>query len=141
MSGIITADQFTYTFPPLKGTSRHVTILQGAVTSCYELGCFFGALFAMKYGEKYGRRPMIILGSFIFMIGAIVSVFPYRGHWSLGHFVIARVVTGLGNGLNTATIPIYQSETAKPEVRGRLVNTSGSTIAVDSHSHCKFFSV
>ncbi|GMG34753.1 unnamed protein product [Ambrosiozyma monospora] len=130
MSGIITAKQFTYTFPALAGSSRHVTILQGAVTSCYELGCFFGALFAMRFGEKYGRRPMIITGSLIFMLGALVSVFPYRGHWSLGHFVIARVVTGLGNGLNTATIPIYQSETSKPEVRGRLVNTSGSTIAV-----------
>lgn len=130
MSGIITADQFTETFPAVKGTGRHATVIQGAVTSCYEIGCFFGALTAMWIGERYGRRPMIMAGGSILMIGVFISIFPFKGHWALGHFVISRVITGIGNGFDTATIPMYQSELSRPDNRGRLVNLEGSVIAV-----------
>lgn len=130
MSGIITAPQFVETFPPVGGESHHATVIQGAVTSCYEIGCFFGALLAMYMGGKFGRKLLIILGSFIIIIGTFISIFPFRGHWALGHFVIARVVTGFGNGFNTATIPIYQSELSDPRNRGKLVNLEGSFVAV-----------
>ena len=130
MAGIITAPQFVETFPPVGGESHHATVVQGAVTSCYELGCFFGALLAMYLGPKLGRKPLIIMGSFIIIIGTFISIFPFSGHWALGHFVIARVVTGFGNGFNTATIPIYQSELSDPRNRGKLVNLEGSFVAV-----------
>lgn len=130
MAGIITAPQFVETFPAVGGESHHATVVQGAVTSCYELGCFFGALSAMYLGDKYGRKNLIIVGSIIIIIGTFISIFPFKGHWALGHFVIARVVTGIGNGFNTATIPIYQSELSDPKYRGRLVNLEGSFVAV-----------
>ncbi|CCH43321.1 Sugar transporter [Wickerhamomyces ciferrii] len=126
MSGLITGPQFNYEFP---ATKDHA-VNQGAVTACYEIGCFFGALFAMLRGDKIGRRPLIILGAFIIIIGTIISVTPYRHAWGTGQFVIGRVVTGLGNGLNTATIPVWQSEMSKPEKRGMLVNLEGSVIAI-----------
>ncbi|ODV84200.1 hypothetical protein CANARDRAFT_8877 [[Candida] arabinofermentans NRRL YB-2248] len=129
MSGIITADQFIKVFPAVGGNSHHATVVQGAVTSCYEIGCFFGALFAMWRGERIGRRPLVIAGCIIMIIGTLISIFPFKGHWALGHFVIARTMTGVGNGLNTATIPVWQSEMSKPENRGRLVNLEGSIIA------------
>jgi hypothetical protein len=47
MSGIISGEQFTKEFPPLdipdnasQSYSAHVSVLRGAVTACYELGCF-----------------------------------------------------------------------------------------------------
>ncbi|KAG7741197.1 hypothetical protein KL931_001838 [Ogataea haglerorum] len=130
MSGIITAPQFQDEFPAVSGNSRHATVIQGIVTACYEIGCFFGALFAMIWGERLGRRSVIILGAVIIIIGTFVSIFPFKPHWQLGHFIIARSVTGIGNGMNTATIPVWQSEHSKPENRGRLVNLEGSVIAV-----------
>ena len=130
MAGIITAPQFVETFPAVGGESHHATVVQGAVTSCYELGCFFGALAAMYLGDKYGRKPLIITGAIIIIIGTFISIFPFKNHWALGHFVIARVVTGIGNGFNTATIPIYQAELSDPKYRGRLVNLEGSFVAV-----------
>lgn len=130
MSGIITAPQFIETFPPVGGGTHHATVVQGAVTSCYELGCFFGALIAMWLGGKLGRKLLIIIGSIIIIIGTFISIFPFKGHWALGHFIIARVITGFGNGFNTATIPIYQSELSDPKYRGRLVNLEGSFVAV-----------
>jgi MFS family permease len=35
--------------------------------------------------------------------------------------IVGRIVAGIGNGLNTTAIPIWQVETAKPSHRGRLI--------------------
>jgi MFS family permease len=37
-------------------------------------------------------------------------------------------VTGVGNGMNTSTIPVWQSETAPPKIRGFLVLFEGALI-------------
>lgn len=126
MSGLITAEPFGREFPPVVGNGT----IQGAVTSCYELGCFFGALFALFKGDSFGRRPLIIFGSLIIILGTIISVTCFHPHWALGQFVVGRVITGIGNGLNTATIPVWQSEMSRAENRGRLVNLEGAVVAV-----------
>lgn len=126
MSGLVSAEQFNWEFPATKDNS----LIQGAVTASYELGCFFGALFALFFGEKLGRRTMILIGAIIFIVGVVVSVTPFRPYWPLGQFVVGRVITGLGNGMNTATIPVWQSEMSRPENRGRLILLEGSAIAV-----------
>lgn len=130
MSGIITSHQFVDTFPAVGGESHHATVIQGAVTSCYELGCFFGALGVLSTGTRFGRRPLIMLGSMIIILGTFISIFPFAGHWPLGQFVIARTMTGVGNGINTVNIPMYQSELSLPRNRGFLVNLEGSFVAV-----------
>ncbi|EHN02915.1 Stl1p [Saccharomyces cerevisiae x Saccharomyces kudriavzevii VIN7] len=132
MASLITGKQFNYEFPATKENGehdRHATVVQGATTSCYELGCFAGSLFVMFYGEKIGRKPLILMGSIITIIGATISTCAFRDYWALGQFIIGRVVTGIGTGLNTSTIPVWQSEMSKAENRGLLVNLEGSTIA------------
>lgn len=130
MSGLITGSQFNQEFPPTSGEDTHATVIQGAVTACYEIGCFFGALFALFSGDKLGRRPLVILGASIIIVGTVISVAAFGPHWGLGQFVVGRVITGIGNGMNTATIPVWQSEMSRAENRGRLVNLEGSIIAV-----------
>jgi sugar porter (SP) family MFS transporter len=130
MSGIITGEKFNEEFPATAGTSHYTVVIQGAVTSCYELGCFVGALFAMFRGEKIGRRPLVLIGAIIITIGTTITCSAMGPHWGLGQFVVGRVITGVGNGMNTATIPVWQSEMSKPENRGRLVNLEGAIIAV-----------
>lgn len=132
MASLITGTQFNYEFPATKqngDNDTHATVVQGATTSCYELGCFVGSLFVMFWGEKLGRKPLIIMGSIITIVGATISTTAFRGYWSLGQFIVGRVITGLGTGLNTSTIPVWQSEMSEPENRGLLVNLEGSTIA------------
>lgn len=130
MSGIITGEQFNYEFPATGGSSHHATVVQGAVVSCYEIGCFFGAIFALFRGEKMGRIPVLMIGSVIIIIGTVISVTAFRDSWGLGHFVIGRVITGIGNGMNTATIPVWQSELSRAENRGRLVTLEGAVVAL-----------
>jgi MFS family permease len=35
--------------------------------------------------------------------------------------IVGRVVAGIGNGMNTIAIPIWQAETAQPKDRGKLI--------------------
>lgn len=36
--------------------------------------------------------------------------------------VVGRVISGISVGLSSAVVPIYQSEIAAPEIRGRMVS-------------------
>ena len=57
---------------------------------------FFGALFVLFQGDKFGRKPMIIVRPFIMAIGTAISVASFGPHWGLGEFVLGRVITGIG---------------------------------------------
>ncbi|KAJ5852583.1 Major facilitator superfamily domain general substrate transporter [Penicillium soppii] len=130
MSGIISGTQFTKEFPPLAGDSEHVAVLRGAVTACYELGCFFGAIFTLMYGQKIGRTPLLVAGGLLMVLGTVISTAAFGPHWGLGQFVVGRVISGLGNGMDTATIPVWQSECSRAHNRGFLVCFEGAIIAV-----------
>ncbi|KAL2833854.1 general substrate transporter [Aspergillus cavernicola] len=137
MSGLIAGDEFVDAFHALEmpdpytdAEYRHINVLRGGVTSCYEIGCFFGALFSMFYGERLGRTRVIFAGASILILGAVISTVSFGPHWGLGQFVIGRVISGVGNGLNTATIPVWQSECSAAHNRGLLVCFEGAIIAV-----------
>ncbi|KAL5360595.1 general substrate transporter [Aspergillus floccosus] len=137
MSGLIAGDEFTKSFGTLAmpenpddATYRHINVIRGAVTACYEIGCFFGALFSMFYGEKIGRTRIIFAGALVLIIGAVISTASFGPQWGLGQFVVGRVISGLGNGMNTATIPVWQSECSSAHNRGLLVCFEGAMIAV-----------
>lgn len=133
MAGIISGPKFNEEFPATKEGATHkrtAAANQAAVTACYELGCFVGSVFTMFFGERIGRKPLIIMGSLITIAGATISTVSFGHHWGLGQFVVGRVITGAGTGLNTSSIPVWQSEMSKPESRGRMINLDGSTIAL-----------
>lgn len=111
-------------------TKHMQSVYEGAVTACYEIGCFFGSLFVLAVGNKTGRKPLIVLGCFIIIVGGIISSAAFNDKWGFGQFIIGRVTCGVGNGMNTATIPVWQSEVSRPEIRGRLVNLEGSVVAL-----------
>ncbi|MCH0629168.1 sugar porter family MFS transporter [Kocuria palustris] len=133
MSGIITAPQFARDFPGVVATRKedeyHATIVQGATTACYEIGCLVGAIWVLAFGERVGRRPIVLIGCFIIVIGTVITITAIPHKWPLGHFIVGRSITGIGNGMNTATVPVWQSEMSKPKNRGKLVNLEGSVVA------------
>jgi len=125
MSGIISARPFNNDFPETKDNSTW----QGFVTAIYEVGCLFGAIFALSFGDRLGRRRAIILGGLVMIIGVIIQVSAVPGHNATAQFIIGRTIMGLGNGLNTATIPTYQAECSRTSNRGLLICIEGGIIA------------
>lgn len=102
MSGLLTGDAFTAQFPEIntnEGADGSAS-LQGTVVAIYEIGCFFGSLLALVFGEKIGRKRTIMLGSLVLCVGGALQASAY----SIAHLIVGRIVAGLGNGLNTSTI-------------------------------------
>jgi MFS family permease len=104
MSGIITAPAFNAMFEATKDNST----MQGLVTAIYEIGCLAGAMFILSVGDILGRRRAIILGAVIMLLGVIIQVTSMPGATPLAQLIVGRVVMGVGNGVNTSTIPTYQ---------------------------------
>ncbi|KAK8117870.1 sugar transporter [Apiospora kogelbergensis] len=125
MSGIISAPAFNDMFE----ATRHNPTMQGFVTAIYEIGCLAGAVFMLAFGDLLGRRKGIILGGIVMIIGVVIQVTAVAGATPLAQFIVGRVVTGVGNGLNTSTIPTYQAECSKTTNRGLLICIEGGIIA------------
>ncbi|KAK7059217.1 sugar transporter-like protein [Paramarasmius palmivorus] len=132
MSGIISAPQFYRVFPDLNPEivgDKHSSTMQAFYTAIYEVGCLAGASFALFFGNKLGRRKNIGIGAFFVIIGAIIQITAIPGFKAGHQFVIGRIVTGFGNGLNTATVPSWQAECSKSHNRGLHICIEASMIA------------
>lgn len=128
MSGIITGTDFNNYFPQTKGDATW----QAFVTAIYELGCLAGALFQLAFADKIGRRRAIILGAVIMIVGVAIQVSSIKGANAMAQFIIGRTITGVGNGINTSTIPTYQAECSRTSNRGLLICIEGGIIAFGS---------
>lgn len=53
------------------------------------------------------------------LVGATLQASAF----SISHLIIGRVITGLGTGIDSSTVPMYQSELCEKEHRGRLIST------------------
>ncbi|EON66338.1 hypothetical protein W97_05731, partial [Coniosporium apollinis CBS 100218] len=115
MSGLLTGSSFKRQFPEIDTQNGGSSSLQGTVVAIYEIGCFFGAIFAFLFGERLGRRWSIILACLVLSVGAIIQATAY----GIPQMIVGRTVAGPGNGLNTATIPVWHSELMKPTLRDR----------------------
>lgn len=106
MSGIITAPAFNDVFTATKDNPE----MQGLVTAIYEIGCLIGAMGILAVGDLLGRRRAIIIGALIMLVGVIIQITAMSGSLPLAQLIVGRVVMGVGNGMNTSTIPTYQGE-------------------------------
>ncbi|WAO87561.1 MFS domain-containing protein [Fusarium falciforme] len=113
-SGVVVTKDFLE-LHNLVGPSK--TNLLATVTAIYDIGCFVGALIAFTIGERLGRKKAIIMGTVIMSVGTLIKCTSY----SLAQMFVGRIVLGIGNGINTATAPIWQTETAQAKWRGKLV--------------------
>ncbi|KAL6238235.1 hypothetical protein BDW75DRAFT_237539 [Aspergillus navahoensis] len=126
MSGIISDEAFNNVFTATKDNAT----MQALVTAVYELGCLAGAVFALIFGDHLGRRLMILYGAVVMIVGVIIQVTSFPGHIPLLQFFFGRIITGIGNGMNTSTIPTYQAECSKTSNRGLLICIEGGIIAI-----------
>jgi hypothetical protein len=109
--GLLDNDPFLRTFGYPGAT------IQGQIVATYDIGCIIGTLISMFAGDKLGRRRSILIGCCILLVGAVLQTASY----TLPQMIVGRVIAGVGNGMNTIAIPIWQTETARPEDRGKLI--------------------
>lgn len=56
------------------------------------------------------------------MAFVIVGATLQTSAFTRAHLIVGRVITGFGTGIDSSTVPMYQSELCRKEVRGRLVS-------------------
>jgi SP family sugar:H+ symporter-like MFS transporter len=88
------------------------------IVSILSAGTFFGALAAAPIADRLGRRlGLIVSCGIVFNLGVILQT----ASTSRSLFIAGRFFAGLGVGLVSAIIPMYQSETAPKWIRGTIV--------------------
>ncbi|CAM1510720.1 Fc.00g010550.m01.CDS01 [Cosmosporella sp. VM-42] len=79
--------------------------LTGLITANYNLGCLLGCFVNFFIGEKLGRRRTIWFAMSWIIIGAALQASAF----TRPHLIIGRIVTGLGTGLKTSTVPMAEA--------------------------------
>ncbi|KAH6692738.1 high-affinity glucose transporter RGT2 [Plectosphaerella plurivora] len=90
---------------------------ESAIVSILSAGTFFGALFSPFLADRVGRRMGLLLSTWVFNLGVVLHTVAT----SIPLFLAGRFFAGLGVGLISAMIPLYQSETAPKWIRGFIV--------------------
>ena len=80
------------------------------------IGCGFGAFFAGRLADIIGRRAVMIIAAVLFVVGALIQGLT-EVHTI---FVIARFTGGVAVGAASVLSPLYISEVAPANIRGRL---------------------
>ncbi|CAK7214877.1 hypothetical protein SCUCBS95973_002284 [Sporothrix curviconia] len=118
-SGIIVSPWFLATFanPPAKTLA--------IISAIYNLGGFAGSLIAFFVGAKLGRRRTTLGGIVVCIVGALVQGVATR----LGELIAGRVVCGVGVGVMTSTVGIWQAEITPSRSRGAFLSIQVGTLA------------
>jgi sugar porter (SP) family MFS transporter len=96
------------------------------IVSILSAGTFFGALFAAPTADFLGRRLGLVASNVVFCVGVILQTIAT----AIPVFVAGRFFAGFGVGMISATIPLYQSETAPKWIRGVIVGAYQLAITI-----------
>ena len=96
------------------------------IVSIAMIGAAIGALFSGSISDKLGRKPVIIAADILFTVGAVIMAFAP----SIGVLMLGRLVIGFGVGIASQIVPLYLSEVAPVEIRGKLVAFNVATITI-----------
>ncbi|KAK5091056.1 hypothetical protein LTR05_001236 [Lithohypha guttulata] len=107
------------------GYSRTASLI-GAFNGVNCAGALVGSLANAWLANKFSRKYAIQIGAAILVVGAALCA----GSVNVAMFVVARLVAGIGIGILTCVIPMYQSEVSTPETRGFMVSMTGVCFAI-----------
>lgn len=100
--------------------------LRGWAMSSALVGCLVGALLSGVWSDKYGRKKMLIIASFLFVLSAIGT----GAVDTISYFIFYRIVGGLGIGIASNISPVYIAEVSPAKVRGKFVSLNQLTIVL-----------
>lgn len=90
--------------------------LHGLAMSMALWGTVLGALGGFWPTDRYGRKKTLLWIGILYFVSAIGSAMAPEAYT----FMIARFIGGVGIGISTIAAPLYISEIAPAEKRGRL---------------------
>lgn len=101
-------------------------VMQGLAMSVALLGCLIGATLTGVLADRYGRKVLLFVSAFIFLVSAYATGAADDFHI----FLAARFLGGIGIGIASGLSPMYIAEVAPAAVRGKLVSLNQMTIVL-----------
>lgn len=99
---------------------------QGLAMSIALAGCLVGAMACGTLADRLGRKPLLIISAFIFLVSAYATG-VFNG---FSAFLCARFVGGIAIGMASGLSPMYIAEVAPSHIRGKLVALNQLTIVL-----------
>jgi len=93
------------------------TLIEGWFVSSGLLGCMLGVLLAGLLADWIGRKPVLLICGLLFLLSAVGCSLAPAIQW----LIIFRLIGGIGVGVASVISPMYITEFAPAETRGRLV--------------------
>ncbi|KAJ2810514.1 hypothetical protein H4S07_002627 [Coemansia furcata] len=90
----------------------------GVIVSSLTIGCFLGSLLSGPLADRFSRKITIMLGALVCTVGSAIQFASI----SRIMLIAGRLTNGLAIGFLSSVVPMYQSETAPPGSRGRMVS-------------------
>lgn len=103
--------------PLLKDQFHLDPLHQGWFVSAALIGCIIGVIFSGELSDRLGRKTPLLLSAAFFLLSAIGCAYMP----TLNMVIAARLLGGIGIGIASNVVPLYISEIAPANVRGRLV--------------------
>lgn len=92
--------------------------LAGAVVAVMAAGSFVGSLIAGVLSDKIGRKETILVSALFWVVGSTLMCAAQN----VGMLIVGRIINGLAVGGASMVVPVYQSEIAPRNIRGRIVS-------------------
>lgn len=108
ISGVLPFVEKQFSLTPLQ---------EGWFVSSALVGCIIGVSFSGDLSDRLGRKMLLFLSAFLFLISAIGCSLVAE----LNLLIAARLVGGIGVGIASIVVPLYLSEISPAAIRGRLV--------------------
>ncbi|KAI1777020.1 high-affinity glucose transporter [Hypoxylon cercidicola] len=112
MSGVIGTNAYKRYF------DYPVSYHQGGITASMPAGSFVGSLASSFIADSLSRRVALQIACVLWIIGSVIQCAAQN----VAMLCAGRVIAGLCVGIASTIVPIYQSEIAPSEIRGRVVS-------------------
>jgi len=114
---------FGYDTAVINGANQYVSAhfalssaQEGVAAASAILGCIPGAIVAGFLSDRYGRKRALLLCAVLFALSGVASALPS----TFTEFLVARFFSGIAIGISSMVCPVYVSECAPANSRGRL---------------------
>ena len=94
-------------------------VRKGLMVGIFNIGCLLGGLFLAGAGDKWGRKPGLMLVAAVYVVGIIIQITSSTKWYQ---YFVGRIVSGMGVGGIAVLSPTLISEIAPKQLRGTCIS-------------------